>query len=67
MIADTVTTGGIDISNCYDYEVKEFAHMVKTGEMQQNAHDFIEAVCVISAIEESYTTGKPVKIVNVRA
>lgn len=67
VIADTVTTGGIDISNCYDYEVKEFAHMVKTGEMQQNAHDFIEAVCVISAIEESYTTGKPVKIVNVRA
>ncbi|MBQ4618924.1 MAG: Gfo/Idh/MocA family oxidoreductase [Clostridia bacterium] len=67
VIADEVTTGNIDISDCYSYECEEYANMLRTGEMPQNAHDFVEAVCVMHAIEESFTTGKRVRIVNVRA
>lgn len=67
VIGGEVTTGSIDISDCYACEVKEFVHMLNTGEMPQNAHDFVEAVCVMSAIEESLKTGKRVRIVNVRA
>jgi len=67
VIGEKVTTGAIDISDCYSHEVRDYANMVHTGEMPQNAHDFVEAVCVLSAIEESMKTGKPAKIVNVRA
>lgn len=67
VIGESVTTGDIDISACYDYEVEEYVKMLRTGEMPQDAHDFVEAVCVMDAIRKSYETGETVRIVNVRA
>lgn len=67
VLAKEIATGNIDISDCYQAECDHFADMLRNKTEYQNAHDFVEAVCVMDAIVKSYQAdGMPVKIVNLR-
>ncbi len=67
VLGKEIKTGEIDISDCYQAECDHFAELLRSGKENQNAHDFIEAVCVMDAIQKSAEQGgKPVRILNLR-
>ncbi len=59
-----VTTSAINIGAGYDIEAENFVRIVRGEEPHQNAHDFIEAVCVMDAVLKAAQSGKAERIVN---
>jgi len=52
----------IDIFMIYDQGVRQFMHMLRTGEMPETYEEIIRPVQIIAAIEESAKTGKEVAV-----
>lgn len=52
----------VDISMIYQHECENFARMLRTGEMDQSYEDLILPVYFLRAAEDSFTSGKTVKI-----
>ena len=52
----------IDISMIYPEEVKQFIHMLHTGEMPGTYEDLVLPVRLIAAVEESAKAGKEIEI-----
>lgn len=64
VVGEQVTTSEIDIGAGYDLEAENFARIVHGEASKQNAHDFIEAVCVMDAVLKAVQSGKAERIVN---
>lgn len=64
VLGEQVTTSGIEFGEGYDLEAENFARIAHGEEPHQNAHDFIEAVCVMDAVQRAAESGRPEFIVN---
>ena len=59
---DILEAKEIDLSPAYRLEAEEFAEMLRTGNMPYRYEQLTEPVFCMHAIEESYKTGKTVRI-----
>ncbi|MCI8633265.1 MAG: Gfo/Idh/MocA family oxidoreductase [Lachnospiraceae bacterium] len=53
----------LDISKIYERECDNFAHMLRTGKMDQTYEELMMPVCYMEAVEKAYQTGVEQKIV----
>ena len=53
----------LDISRIYEKECDNFAHMLRTGKMDQTYEELMMPVCYIEAVEKAYQTGVEQKII----
>lgn len=58
----TMSSAIQDVVYCYDYELDEFATMVRTGKMPHTHEQLIKPVTLLAAIEKSYTEQKKVEL-----
>lgn len=55
----------LDISTIYEKECENFAHMLRTGKMDQTYEELVMPVYYMEAIEKAYQTGKEQEIPTV--
>ena len=48
----------LDVSKIYQHECDAFAHMLRSGEMEQSYEELVMPVAYIAAIEKAYETGE---------
>ncbi len=56
------TAAATDIVYCYEYELDEFAEMVRTGKMERSYEQLAYPSRLIAAIDKAFQTGEEVKI-----
>ena len=56
----------LDVSKIYQHECDAFAHMLRTGEMEQTYEELVMPVAYIAAIEKAYETGEEQIIPEIR-
>ena len=59
---DVLEAKEIDLAPAYCLEAEEFVQMLRTGRMPYRYDQLMEPVFCMNAIEESYKTGKTVRI-----